>query len=148
MLHRRVAFAILLATAATLASFPVVVHATEEQMLRLPTFVSGCLTCHDGSSVKEDFVPEGTAALVMNPFGDDWTDNGKVWDAVLALLNSDNDGCTNGFELGDPKGKWRPGAERPDLDPAGETHNPGAASDCALPIDSQSWGVLKALFGD
>lgn len=123
-------------------------YATEADMLALPSYTRyGCLNCHNGSGVTQSFVPAGAEALKMNVFGVAWLNNGKTWDEILASLNSDNDGCTNGFELGDPSGTWRVGQARPII-PVADQNNPGNASDCALPLNDQSWGVLKALFGD
>jgi hypothetical protein len=123
-------------------------YASEADMLNLPSYSRyGCLNCHNGAGATESFVPEGAEGLELNVFGVAWLENGQTWDEMLADLNPDNDGCTNGFELGDPSGTWRPGQARPDIDPQ-EQSNPGNASDCALPLNEASWGVLKGLFGD
>lgn len=37
----------------------------------------------------------------------------QFWDATLAKLDSDGDGFTNGQELQDPNGTWRPGQANP-----------------------------------
>lgn len=66
---------------------------------------AGCITCHispGGSGPRNDF---GTA------FGA----NGRVWDAVLAGLDSDGDGYSNGVELGDPTGTVTGNAMNPSL---------------------------------
>ncbi len=120
--------------------------ATDAQMQELPTFERyGCQNCHGGSGVTVVFVPSEQASQ-LNPFGEDWVENERQWDAELAQSNSDGDGCTNGFELGDPNGVWRPGQPRPTT--SGARNNPGQLGDCALPINEETWGTLKALFGE
>lgn len=51
-----------------------------------------------------------------NDFGWDWENASSGGWSALYLLDSDGDGQTNGYELGDPSGRWRPGqtAERTD----------------------------------
>ena len=120
--------------------------ATDAQMRDLPTFESyGCQNCHDGSGVTTEFVPADQANQ-LNDFGEDWVENGRIWNRDLAQANSDGDGCTNGFELSDPNGEWRPGFPRPTT--SGARNNPGAQGDCALPLNEETWGTLKALFGE
>ncbi|MGQ9592611.1 MAG: hypothetical protein ACUVYA_20215 [Planctomycetota bacterium] len=76
-----------------------------------------CATCH---------VSEGGGGP-RNPFGEAVDRFGvgceEFWEPELALLDSDGDGRTNGEELGDREGTWRPGASDPG-DPALVT-NPG-----------------------
>jgi hypothetical protein len=77
-----------------------------------------CATCHVGE------------APGLNTFGASFYSNNHVWDGPLAAADSDNDGASNGRELGDPAGDWRPGAAAPASTPA----NPGdAASNPPLP---------------
>lgn len=119
--------------------------ATEAELQKLPRLDFGCLTCHSGSGVTSTAVPAGNASS-FNAFGLAWLEFGS-WTPELAERNDDGDGCTNGFELGDPTGNWGPEKPRPQL--AGdEPGNPGDPGDCALPINEDSWGVLKSLFGD
>lgn len=53
-----------------------------------------------------------------------------VWNAELASLDSDNDGYSNGAELGDPKGEWKIGSANPNVP---EITNPGNAA--SIPSD-------------
>jgi len=68
-----------------------------------------CITCHDNA--------DGGGACAtppcLNPFGTAFNMNGRRWDETLAALDSDSDGYTNGEELGDPAGTWRPGMADP-----------------------------------
>ncbi|KAK7114201.1 hypothetical protein V1264_000300 [Littorina saxatilis] len=48
-----------------------------------------------------------------NPFGEDFAKNGHKWTAALCRLDSDEDGLTNGQELGDPDCVWTPGSTPP-----------------------------------
>lgn len=65
----------------------------------------------------------------LNDFGFDsytYTQNGNVqWSAEFAALDSDRDGYSNGEELGDIMGAWRPG----DGDPGGTFTHPGDPDD-------------------
>jgi hypothetical protein len=67
-----------------------------------------CNTCHDLV----------TGAPDLNPFGNDFLNNGLVWNAAVAGLDSDGDGAKNGTELGDPTGSGTP-------TPGAEVTNPG-----------------------
>jgi hypothetical protein len=73
-----------------------------------------CDTCHDLISGAPD----------RNPFGTAFANNGHVWNAALAALDSDGDGFKNGQELGDAAGTWTPGSPAP----GGTITNPGDPS--------------------
>jgi hypothetical protein len=121
-------------------------RATSEQMQALPSFSgpgNGCTFCHAGVAVTETSVPPSSTSS-LTAFGIDWVTAGRQWGASLAHANSDGDGCTNGWELGDSSGTWRPGGDSGTSDRPAQS-NP-ALNDCALPLDEQSWGVLKAFF--
>ncbi len=88
------------------------------------------------------------------PFGQDVRDLirsgscAEFWGAELAALDSDGDGRSNGEELLDPSGSWRPQAASCPGDPARVT-NPGVSDDPppALPVlfirgDSNSSGAV------
>ncbi|MEW6701085.1 MAG: T9SS type A sorting domain-containing protein [Bacteroidota bacterium] len=81
-----------------------------------------CNTCHTNGG--------GTP---RNPFGQEVekrvTPGGTedFWGPALAAIDSDGDGFTNGQELGDPNGVWRPG--QPD---------PGNSSNVSAPGDPNS----------
>ena len=57
-------------------------------------------------------------------FGEAFRLNGDVWNGSVATPDSDSDGYSNGAELGDPAGSWRPGQ----VNPAGLVYNPGDAT--------------------
>jgi len=71
----------------------------------------------------------------LNPFGKDVNQhrNGKKinWNEELAMMDSDNDGYTNGQELLDTEGKWRVGDD-----------NPGNINNASNPGDSKSIPVF------
>jgi hypothetical protein len=71
-----------------------------------------CATCHMPGTPSKD---------KLNPFGKDFNDNGKAWNAAIAAKDSDGDGTTNGQELGDPSGSWKKG----DTDITETAYNPG-----------------------
>ena len=64
---------------------------------------NGCGTCHSNPSGGVD----------LNDFGLDYQANSFVWNAPLASIDSDGDGCSNGAELLDPNALWSPGAANP-----------------------------------
>eukprot|EP01120_Amphizonella_sp_Union-15-10_P009128 TRINITY_DN3399_c0_g1_i1.p1 TRINITY_DN3399_c0_g1~~TRINITY_DN3399_c0_g1_i1.p1 ORF type:complete len:615 (-),score=52.27 TRINITY_DN3399_c0_g1_i1:93-1937(-) len=68
----------------------------------------------------------------LNPFGTHFQENGHQWTKTLCELDSDGDGKTNGFELGDPDCIWKSG------DQPQRTFNithPGFADDRIGPSD-------------
>ena len=93
---RHLPLVLLVASAASLLSIADA-HAVAGYRNRLPGVSSqgqGCVTCHvnlNGGGSR-------------NAFGDAFRANGHVWNPALASLDSDNDGYTNGQELGDPAG--------------------------------------------
>ncbi|MEE3233879.1 MAG: hypothetical protein VX294_06900 [Candidatus Latescibacterota bacterium] len=73
-----------------------------------------------------------------------------VWSKELALLDADGDGASNGLELGDPDGLWRPG----DKDPEGEVYRPWDADSVpreTTPVPTvtlfTAWAKVKRLYG-
>jgi len=75
--------------------------ATEFDMSKLPVSAPNlCLSCHtvDAPAAND---------REMNVFGLDFLANGRIWDLDLAQLDSDNDGCLNGVEVGDSDGEDR-----------------------------------------
>ncbi|KAL4219112.1 hypothetical protein ACF0H5_021695 [Mactra antiquata] len=58
---------------------------------------------------------------VRNQFGVDFNKHGKTWTREFCMLDSDNDGKTNGEELGDPTCIWTPGTVL-NIDPDTITH--------------------------
>jgi hypothetical protein len=62
--------------------------------------VHRCGTCHLKSGPPD-----------LNTFGDAFFDANCKWTRSLAEKDSDGDGITNGHELGDAQGVWRPGEE-------------------------------------
>ncbi len=135
----------------TVAGLIQAASATQDQMWRLPGFSgdrNGCLICHVGPSVTSQTVNPTdwiNAETSLSSFGKDWVRSGRTWSVPLAAGNSDGDACTNGFELNDENGSWQYNPNGPQIArPAGS--NPSDATDCALPLNEQSWGVLKAFF--
>ncbi len=90
--------------------------------------VRPCITCHNNA--------DGGSGCAMPPcfnaFGMAFNGNGRVWNETLATMDSDGDGYTNGEELGDPLGTWRPAMGTPSdaicgcaTRPGFETFTPG-----------------------
>lgn len=110
------------------------VAATVTDMARLPIHEPfRCLICHVES-------PENGGGTALNLFGDAFLANLRAWNATLADLDSDRDGCLNGVELGDSDGDRVADGNIDRL-----ATNPGVA-DCGSSLDATTWGELKALF--
>ncbi len=73
----------------------------------------------------------------------DFLANGRLWDSDLATLDSDNDGCLNGVEVGDSDGDGNS-----DGNVTEQAGNPGVFDDCGSGslVDEKTWGTLKAMF--
>jgi hypothetical protein len=126
----------LVAAVLTVGAMAGPVRATEADMALLPVVEPfRCLICH----VEAD---PTAGSFALNVFGDDFLANGRRWDAALAVMDSDGDGCSNGVELGDADGDGIADGNVSTL-----TSNPGEHGDCGeLVIDSRTWGALKSLF--
>ena len=113
------------------------VRATTGDMEKLPVSQPNlCSSCHlTGSPTIGD--------SGLNPFGADFLENGRVWDSNLALEDSDQDGCTNGVEIGDSDGDGEA-----DGNVVVQSGNPGVAGDCGSGslVEEQTWSTLKAMF--
>mmetsp|Transcript_29091 Transcript_29091/g.53023 ORF Transcript_29091/g.53023 Transcript_29091/m.53023 type:complete len:210 (-) Transcript_29091:87-716(-) len=55
----------------------------------------------------------GGGGQCLNPFGEAFKAAGQVWTTALCEADSDGDGQTNGFELGDPDCTWVQGGAAP-----------------------------------
>jgi len=62
-----------------------------------------CANCHVNSA----------GGGSRNNFGTAFSEAGKKWTTNLAMLDSDNDGVSNGAELQDPTGVWKVGNAAP-----------------------------------
>lgn len=105
-------------------------------MARLPAYERfKCALCHTSAAPVS-----GLAEL--NVFGVDFSAAGMEWNPTLAMLNSDDDRCLNGFELGDENGDGT-------LDYPGQTAergNPADGADCSIAMSFQTWGYIKEVF--
>lgn len=139
---------VLAAVLGLLGSVVDVAHATEDAAIKMPPHDFGCTLCHAGSGATLESVPASTAATLTS-FGDEWLqlaidEADRLW-STMAGGNADGDGCSNGCELDDPRGIYLPDAEfQPESCAPGDPRE----SDCALPINEQSWGTLKSLFDE
>jgi Cu/Zn superoxide dismutase len=72
----------------------------------LPTKAFGCATCHVSASGAGPRNPFGEAVKkrLEDRYGSATARQEPFWDEVLAALDSDGDGFSNGVELGDPNG--------------------------------------------
>ncbi len=124
-----------LAVCAFLSAVPAL--ATDVDMARLPvTEPNLCLACHTTAQPT-------SAGFELNPFGEDYLANGRLWDANLASQDSDGDGCLNGVEVGDSDGDGEP-----DGNVDRQAGNPGVPDECGSGslVDEKTWGALKAMF--
>ncbi len=94
--------------------------------------IRACINCHnnpDGGSgcVGADVYMAPDVPFCLNPFGVQFRAASFTWNAALAGMDADMDGFTNGQELQDPLGAWRPGQPQPGV----PTYNtrPGFATD-------------------
>lgn len=111
--------------------------ATVEDMDQLPLIQPYlCLSCHVTT-------PSSAADAGLNPFGEDYLDNGRLWDQALAYLDSDGDSCNNGTEIGDVDGDGDP-----DENVEQQSGNPGVYDECQSGglVEEQTWSALKAIF--
>lgn len=118
-----------------LSFLPRLASSTTDEMAKLPSSSRfQCLICH---TTAEPVV--GSSEL--NAFGIDFQQNERIWNRALALENSDEDNCANGFELGDADGDGvlDAGVEE-------ENSNPGDPTDCLIAINERTWGKIKELF--
>ena len=107
----------------------------ETLMSKLPVYERyKCALCHTASDPVIGNAP-------LNAFGDDFHANGDKWDNTLALKDSDQDGFTNGMEIGDAEGDGVP-------DISQERSNPGNPLDKPSSVSEDSWGIIKKLFKD
>lgn len=114
---------------------PGAVISTPDLMTRLPAYGRfRCALCHTSSAPVS-----GSADL--NVFGSDFQKNDKEWNAALAMLNSDGDRCSNGFELGDENGDGVLESKQ-----TIERSNPSDGADCSTTVDRETWGQIKELF--
>jgi hypothetical protein len=108
---------------------------SEILMSRLPNHERyRCALCHSVSDPVTGNAP-------LNDFGTAFHENNDRWDEVLAGKDSDNDGVSNGIELGDDDGDGVP-------DVPEERSNPGNRLDKPSSVDERSWGIIKKLFSD
>src|SRR5688572_15343083 len=52
--------------------------------------------------------PDAKDDQARNPFGVDFDHQKHTWTTTLCMMDSDNDGKSNGDELGDPDCVWKP----------------------------------------
>ncbi|MEM6558192.1 MAG: hypothetical protein AAF605_00270 [Myxococcota bacterium] len=79
--------------------------------------IAGCVTCHTsplGGGPRNDFGADVEATLVIES-GSPISTGTVDWSAIFNL-DSDQDGYTNGAELGDPSGTWMVNDPEPDFD--------------------------------
>ena len=101
------------------------IHARDFRVNQIPNgSVNSCRNCHTSSfgGARNDFGSEIEANYLDNA----GSSGNVTWGSQLAQIDSDGDGFTNGWELGDPDGNWVIGNDDP-----GSTQfvtNPGDAS--------------------
>jgi hypothetical protein len=80
----------------------------------------------------EELVPNGdihscNTCHYSDAFGDDFHEAGDQWTVALAALDSDDDGASNGEELGDKYGVWS--VDRPNPGDPFKVTNPDDGED-------------------
>ena len=87
----------------------------------------GCVLCH------EDAQGGGSHNAFGRMIDANFFNEGRVaWGPELAGMDADGDGYSNGVELLDPSGEWRPGAA-----------DPGVATALSMPYDKASIPAQK-----
>ena len=105
----------------------------ENYMENLPVYKRYmCALCHTSD------IP---SLVDLNDFGTDYQQNGYVWDARLAEMDSDKDQYPNGIELGDEDGDGQPEIYVERSNPGDPLNNPSS-------LDRDTWGIIKNLFKD
>ncbi len=109
--------------------------------------VNTCSNCHmspRGGDARNAFGRTVEAEFLSE-------DGNVLWGPKLAAIDSDEDGFTNGEELGDPEGTWKAGDESPG-DPEAvtkpgdpESHPPEPAQPTA--VEATSWAKIKEIVG-
>lgn len=118
--------------------------------LARPDFVSlvpnadlkSCQTCHLGQ--PPNFNPFGRAVF-ENALDRSAGTSIVRWSPLIANLDSDGDGVSNGAELGDPAGSWRPGQPAPGN--RADVTEPGNANSVpSTPASAPALGLLGLLW--
>lgn len=89
--------------------------------------VFGCANCHisaGGGGALNDFGGQVSSGYLSS--------GNVVWNNTLATMDSDGDGFSNGFELGDPDGNWTSDASNPGS--PNNVTNPGDPSSLAVAV--------------
>jgi hypothetical protein len=108
-------------------------ESNENFMENLPVYKRYmCALCHTSAS---------PSMFDLNGFGEDYRDNGFIWDKRLAEMDSDGDDYPNGIELGDEDGDNEPEIFVERSNPGDPLNNPSS-------IDKDTWGIIKNLFKD
>lgn len=97
-----------------------------------------CGNCHidiQGGGPRNDFGK--LVETKVTPAGHE-----EFWNSTLAFQDSDGDGFTNGQELGDPNGTWRPGQPNPGSSSA--VSNPGDPNSVPIPADVEEKQIPTA----
>jgi len=116
--------------------FPENAGGTNQYMVQLPTYLKfRCANCHVSANPTLE-------SHDLNLFGKDFQANNYVWNRALAEKNSDQDRCTNGFELGDENGDGLVDQATTTM----ENSNPGDPNDCTIAMTEGTWGIIKNLF--
>lgn len=112
-----------LITTTVIALFLFSISVTISRSFRVEKIPNGnkfsCANCHispSGGGPRNSFGKAVESRVTPGGFQD-------FWDSDLASLDSDGDGFSNGVELQDPNGTWRPGQPNPGN--SNQVSNPG-----------------------
>jgi len=98
-------------------------HSRSKRVDQIPNgSVNGCLNCH--IAYGGDSLTDFGSDIFSNYLDNTGSAGNVIWGSALAGLDSDGDGFTNGWELGDPDGNWTSGSSNPNT----LVTNPGNAS--------------------
>lgn len=123
--------------------FPFLINARDWRVQQIPNGSKfSCANCHVSAAGGGPRNAFGQAVAGLVSVGG----SEQFWSSALASADSDGDGKSNGSELGDPAGSWRPGQANPGN--FSLVTNPGNAASVAVTYNNPGMPNQYALFNN